>query len=583
MGMEAKIVSIAASILLTFLGAPLIESDVAWGEEATTIQKNGSPEATNQAQDATVTATESPEGNAVTEPSTDGAEPTVDAANSPIPPATSSTSPVAQVVVGGKTTNYATLQEAITAAPAGATIALLTDIDIPSTTVNGTNLSLAIDKALTLDGQNHVLTVHGRGIYLTGGGDEAHSANFAVKNISITNPDDYGRTVSARNGYKTLQFEAAQLSATGAGNTQVFTLGGNTPQTTTVTFDGCAITASTAGYGIITFNPINLTLADTDVSGYAALYMKGPDSSVGSSNSTVTIENGSFLTSKGIAGPTDRFGTIVLQQCENIDIKVTNSTVEAQSNNAAGGEAAPQSVVMYSINPVDDPAARSSNNSVTFGEGAKVNALGTNSSLTTVNGNENHLNATDGTYILKGAVYDVPDQSASASPTKISVTGGHWNKDMSAYVPEGYKASNTGDDADAPYAVTPETTEPSDPTHHAGDGDNPDSPDKPDGQETEPSGEATDDGTESGDANDDESKEAAGETDNESGNASASSGTTVHGGGSNTSSYRASANSSSSFPKTADNNLPAALVTATASLAVASAAAFAGRKMRQEE
>ena len=350
----------------------------------------------------------------------------------------------------GATTSYTTLPEAVAAATAGSTITLWSDVDLPASSVDGVSLSLKMTEGVTVNGNGHTLTVHGRGIYLFGTDDADNPASYTFRNITITNPDGNGRTVSARDGYKTLRFIDATLSATGAGNTMVVTMGGNTPDATEVTFVASTVTASEAGYGIITFNPVHLTLSDTQVSGYAALYMKGPDSSAGSSHSRVDINSGSILTSNGIVGPTNSFGTIVFQQCDDIAVNVTDSTVNATAADDTSENAATQSVILFSNVGVQDDTA-SKNDTVTFGEGSVVNATGANSQLASSNGQENAVDAEGGTYHIDGKLLgETP--SADIPQTSLVVTGGNWNKDVASYVPEGYNEHASGD-AGTPYAI----------------------------------------------------------------------------------------------------------------------------------
>lgn len=380
---------------------------------------------------------------------------------------TPATANLAQVTsTDGTTTEYATLQEAVNAAQSGDTVALLADQSLPAQS-SGSALDIT-DKDLTLDGQGHTLTVAGRGVYLTGGQTAQTTRNFVIKNLTITNPDAYGRVLSLRDGYKTLTVENTSLVTTGAGNTQVFTVGANTPQTTDITFDGCTLTASQAGYGIITFNPVDLTISNTKISGYAALYMKGVDYSAGSSNSKVNITNGSVLTSAGIAGPTNEFGTIVFQNCDNVDVNVTNSTIDVQA--ASGEPATPHSAIMYSLY-ADQQNGLAKDNTITFGEGSKVTTNNENASLSDDNGETNTINAADGTFAIAGPLFR-GDQNAG---TELNVTGGKWNKDVAPYIPADYSATDTDDGTDTPIVVTKKSDEK--PI-------NPDTPDKPDTPDT---------------------------------------------------------------------------------------------------
>ncbi len=576
MSVTKKFVAVAASVFLAFLGVPLISLDSARAEEAPAplevmkpVADEPASEAGGTGEDPAASATPSPQSSVADEAAAPAAQ--ADAAQ-----------PVAEVVTDSGTTSYPSLKDAVAAAPEGSTVNLLADADLPAYNEQGANISLLITKGITLDGNGHTLTVHKNGVYLLGGDDEAATVNFVIRNITITNPDSLGRTLSLRAGYKTVKCEDATLATTGTGNTQVVTVGANTPQTTDISFDGCTITASEAGYGIITFNPVNLTIADSDVSGYAALYMKGPDYSTGSSNSVVNIEDGSKLSSKGIPGPTNEFGTIVIQECSNVKVNVTGSTVEAQSNSETGAASAPQAVVLYSSYGDDTTVAH--DNKVTFGEGSMVNATGTNSILATVNGKSNAVDATAGTYNLEGSVTDDASAAPADSPTKVTVTGGHWNKDMQDYVPADYVSKETQEDPNAPFTVAPKATEPTDPddgndpSHHAGDGDQATDPD--DGEADKDAQAGDDQDGNAADADADADKDAA--TTAHNGGTNGTSSTSAYRSGTG-STYRASTSGSRSFPRTADDSTPLLAGVGALALAAAATAVVATRKMRKED
>ena len=47
----------------------------------------------------------------------------------------------------------------------------------------------------------------------------------------------------------------------------------------------------TAYYAIITFNPVNMTISQSTLKGWACIYAKGPNSSVGSADSVFTVSD----------------------------------------------------------------------------------------------------------------------------------------------------------------------------------------------------------------------------------------------------------------------------------------------------
>lgn len=358
----------------------------------------------------------------------------------------------------GSTTSYASLKEAIDAAPSGSTLSMYSDVSVPATNIDGINMSLKIDKSLTLNGNGHTLTVAGRGIYLYGGNDYAHMADIAIKNMTIVNPDNGQRAVSARDGYKRLSFADVNMQTTRSGNTQVFTVGGNTPQNTEISFAGCTLTASEAGYGIVTFNPVNLTISDTQISGFAAIYMKGQDSSAGSSGSTVIINDGSILTSKGIPGDSNRFGTIVFEDCDDVTVDVKNSTISAAANDT--DPATPQGAILYSQyqNGIDHMAQ---NDTVILGEGSRVSTTGKYGVLAMGNGQPSTIKAEGGSYSIQGPLFDPADDPQG---TELYITGGKWNKDVSPYVSEDYVSAP---DTESGYVVQPKSQSQDDPTKPA--------------------------------------------------------------------------------------------------------------------
>lgn len=500
----------------------------------------------------------------------DAAQDSVPAAQDSVPAAQATATVATVTAPDGKTTSYDTLAAAAAAAVEGSTITLQNDLDLPAGAAGTAPAALDLKADVTLDGAGHTLTVHGRGVYLYGGDDEAHSAAFVLKNITVTNPDAYGRTLSTRDGYKSLRLEDAVLTTTGAGNTQVLTIGGNTPQTTTIDIVASTLTASQAGYGIITFNPVDLTIADSQISGYAALYMKGPDASAGSSDSKVTISDGSVLTGKGIAGPTNSFGTIVLQQCDDVTVDVTDATINAEGAPDDSADAATQSAVLFSTYGLEDDTAAKSN-AVTIGEGTTVNATGEHSALASVIGRDNQVKAEDGTYHLEGAVVETATTAAKPAESLV-VTGGNWNKDVAEYAPEGYAETRTGGDGDAPFTIDKATPdEPATPTEPT-DPDTPTTPDKP----------ATPDPPGASDDVDSHAAEGSAQAD-ETTDSNASAAGTTHTGGSNASSrttttHRTTTNTSTAkryagIPQTSDDSplLPFALGTAALSVIVLAA------------
>lgn len=229
--------------------------------------------------------------------------------------------------------DHAELQGMINAAGDGATITLTKNYAIDDTIV-------IADKNITIDGDGYSVTATSR-------------KNFEVKNSTTTeidvtfkdikvvnNSNSVGpspRAIDTRNGYIALTLDGVTLDVSSAKgdstgyNPQGLTVGGNYSDAIDVTVKNSTIVAGDSGYGIITFNPVNLVVDNSNVSGYAAMYFKGVNSSQGSAGSVVTIKNSTVAESENIHnGASNAFGTIVFED-DDITINVDNSTISGTS------------------------------------------------------------------------------------------------------------------------------------------------------------------------------------------------------------------------------------------------------------
>ena len=209
-------------------------------------------------------------------------------------------------------TSYATLAQAVEDAKDGDVITLTADVVLDETLV------IPEGKSLTIDGQ---------GLYtVTGNAKKTFEvkAGTVFRNVGIVNTAAYGRCIDTRVGDIVLTMEGVNLEATGDGNSQPLTIGGS-GSNITVNMTGCSIDAGTSGYGVITFNPVNMTIADSEISGYCALYFKAADHSLGSAGSVVNV-SGSTLSSHNIhSGDSNGFGTIVFED-SNITVNVDSAS-----------------------------------------------------------------------------------------------------------------------------------------------------------------------------------------------------------------------------------------------------------------
>lgn len=329
--------------------------------------------------------------------------------------------PVAQV--GGQT--YSTLSEAIAAAQSGDTVKLLSDVTIQeAVSFDGSSYALAIETSLTIDGsseggENHTIAMSTpRGIAVKGG-----DSNVAVTFRNLNLEQTSGRScIETRGGVGSLILDGAVLSAENSqGNAQVLTIGGNQSEPARVSITNSAITSNRAGYGVVVFNPIDLEIRNSVLTGWGALYFKGPSSSAGSRGSNVTVTGNSVLNSRNENGAGDnQFGAIVFED-DNVSVTIENAAIHVSSAAPNEQQAAVSFGWYYGAEPEEDrPVA---GNQVYFRSGAEVTLAGDRAVFTGETGENG-----------------------------ITITGGTYSFDPSAYVPEGYVVSGSG-----PYTVSEKT------------------------------------------------------------------------------------------------------------------------------
>lgn len=285
----------------------------------------------------------------------------------------------AQAKIGD--TEYATLALAIDAANADAdetTIELLTDVTATA--------QLTVSEATVINGNGHTITTNG-----VKKSFEVH-ADFAINDLTIVNTLAYGRCIDTRVGGIELNIVDSALITTNTPYTQPLTIGGDagTPENViVVNISGSEITAQTHGYGIITYNPVEMVISESTVTGYAALYFKDANGSVGSAGSLVSVE-GSTLNGVNNAPSheSNTFATIVSESDEVLVSLDAASTLSCESNNAS---------TQYLIGlKTNNSAAPVSANIIMAEEGAKLETS------TKENGKAG---------IIAGTVMDVDDDS----------------------------------------------------------------------------------------------------------------------------------------------------------------------------
>ena len=310
---------------------------------------------------------------------------------------------------------YTSLEAAIDAAEDGDTVTLLAYVAYET---NGSGL-FNITKSITLDGNGHKISGYGS----RSGNKTTLAINFngtekvsvELKNLTIDNDGNKGRAVETRGNIESLKITNCKFNCTGGGNTQVLTIGGNQSTVADVTIDGGSVlSAGAAGYPIVVYNPMNLQMSDNSkLTGYCGIYFNGVDGSEGSHGSVVNATNCVFDCPNIYDGADNTFGVFALED-DDITIKLTNCRINAEATGTAQ-----QAVFLASSWAAAD---RRSKYDFSIGGNSVVNATILDFNWTG-NPTENH---------------------------KISVTGGTFSSDPTAYVAGGYIAKKN---SETEYAV----------------------------------------------------------------------------------------------------------------------------------
>ncbi|MBR6690594.1 MAG: hypothetical protein IKL65_04625 [Bacilli bacterium] len=227
------------------------------------------------------------------------------------------------------TAKYDTLQEAIANVKDGETIELLKDITDVSA-----NIKIEGEKgtSVTIDGKGKTVSGSAKKVFEIYNKDDVEGAEqFTVtfKDVTIKTTATEGRDIDTRTSNIKLALDDVKLITTSAANNQVITVGNSLKKNITLDLNKLTIEAGVAGYGIIVFNPSTINITNSDIKGYAALYMKG-----GSEGSKVTVKDSKLTGTSDHDGATDNFATIALED-DGINIDIIDSTVEVTGSGKA--------------------------------------------------------------------------------------------------------------------------------------------------------------------------------------------------------------------------------------------------------
>ena len=303
-------------------------------------------------------------------------------------------------------TKYQSLQEAFNAANTGDVIILLKDYNAASESMAGGTRQFVIKKSITLNGQGYTLTTKEKGIGIGNVNKDLNdNINVTIKNITIQNTSSGARCIDTRGYVGSLTLENVTLKTDGAsGTTQPLTIGGNQADPATIHITNSTIQTNDAGtayYAIITYNPVNMTISDSTIKGWACIYAKGQDGSAGSAGSVYTIDRCELVSSNAYSGVRNAFSAFMIED-NNVSIQVTNTDITI---NNTGDQL--QTLVGY-------PSSGNYTGSVTLGEGNTINFAGPNDCSLLMN----------------------------SDPSNLTITGGSYNFDPTPYLSDDFKVVN---------------------------------------------------------------------------------------------------------------------------------------------
>lgn len=332
----------------------------------------------------------------------------------------------------GETQTYEKLSEAFKAAKDGDTIDILQDASENSEAdlaygygAEGGVWMFIQDKSLTINGNGHTLTSNTAAwaMYVIDADDTMDTLKIndltivsKVQKIQHPNTDLRGAPIVLFHGYTTLNLNNVTLdsTATGVGNMAPLRVAGNGDNNIINISDSRLLANKNNGYAMIAFNPVDLTVDNSTLSGWSALYMTGTakGTALGTAGSEVIIQNGSTLTTQSVHNDSsiNMFGVLAFEDNNiTVDIKDSKITADCTGN-------APQYVVYYSN---FDKQSRT---------GIEVNFANTDVAIT-----GEQMNFVGG--------YGAP----SIKEQDVEVAGGNFNFDVNAdYFAPGYAQNEDG-------------------------------------------------------------------------------------------------------------------------------------------
>lgn len=340
----------------------------------------------------------------------------------------------------GETQTYEKLSDAFKAAKDGDTIDILQDASENSEAdlaygyeAEGGVWMYIRDKSLTINGNGHTLTSNTAAwaMYVIDADDTMDTLKIndltivsKVQKIQHPNTDLRGAPIVLFHGYTTLNLNNVTLdsTATGVGNMAPLRVAGNGDNNIINISDSRLLANKNNGYAMIAFNPVDLTVDNSTLSGWSALYMTGKSNSLGTAGSEVVIQNGSTLesfASAALAGGQNEFGTIVFEM-GGVDVTVKDSEIVATAEDGAPA----QGVIFYSDQYV--------------GDGNPVEGV-------TVNFKNTDIEITGGVELTYGAGDNSPEGGSTPAAEAVTLAGGIVNVPVEEqYIAAGYAQNENG-------------------------------------------------------------------------------------------------------------------------------------------
>lgn len=343
----------------------------------------------------------------------------------------------------GETQTYEKLSDAFMAAKDDDTIDILQDASENSEAdlylgyaTEGGIWMFIKDKSLTINGNGHTLTSNTAAwaMYVIDADDTMDTLTIndltivsKVQKIQHPNTDLRGAPIVLFHGYTTLNLNNVTLdsTATGVGNMAPLRVAGNGDNNIINISDSRLLANKNNGYAMIAFNPVDLTVDNSTLSGWSALYMTGTakGTALGTAGSEVVIQNGSTLesfASAALAGGQNEFGTIVFEM-GGVDVTVKDSEIVATAEDGAPA----QGIVFYSDQYV--------------GDGNPVENV-------TVNFENTDIEITGGVELTYGAGDNSPEGGSTPAAEAVTLAGGSVNVPVEEqYIADGYALVSDGE------------------------------------------------------------------------------------------------------------------------------------------